>query len=235
MIKRQSYWPSRMAEQVTWLNNWKTKLPAYAYIGTIDASRLASLVADANWLIYIYGAWIGWLRSSAEAGTQYLTVIATGISGGSAFPAPVFTAPAQPAGTTAVMAGALTRLFKAVQDIKDGELYTTTAGSDLQVIGTEINPEDHPVPIFLTKVGQGETCQCVSFTIRHYTHEGVVIESKRGGIWEQVGITTASKWEDDRPLLDPTKPEVREYRMRYWDRGIANGEWTDIAKVTVAP
>ena len=234
-MKRQDYWPSRMASQVTWLNNWKNKLPAYADIGSIDSGRLAGLVADAAWLIYIYGAWIGWLRSSAEAGTQYLTVISTGISGGSTFPAPVFTPPALPAGTTAAPAGALTRLFKTVQDIKEGTLYTTAVGSDLQIIGAEINPEDHPVPIFFPKVAQGATAQCVEFTIRHYSHEGVVIDSRRGGPWEQVGITTARTFCDERPLLDPTKPEVREYRMRYWDKGIANGEWTDIAKVTVAP
>ena len=234
-MKKQFYWPSRMASQVSWLNNWKNKLPTYAYIGTINPTRMAALIADANWLIYVYGAWIGWLRSSSEAGTQYLTVISTGITGGSTFPAPVFTPPALPAGTAAVAAGALTRLFKAVQDIKEGADYTTAAGSDLQVIGTEINPEDHPVPVFIARVGQGATSQCVDFSIIRYAHEGVLIDSRRGGLWEQIGITTSRAYCDERPLLDPTKPEVREYRMRYWDKGIANGDGTDIAKVTVAP
>lgn len=33
----------------------------------------------------------------------------------------------------------------------------------------------------------------------------------------------------------PAGPEVREYRMRYWDKGTPNDDWTDISKVTVAP
>ena len=30
-------------------------------------------------------------------------------------------------------------------------------------------------------------------------------------------------------------PEVREYRMRFWDKGMPNGDWTDVVKVTVSP
>jgi hypothetical protein len=29
--------------------------------------------------------------------------------------------------------------------------------------------------------------------------------------------------------------EVREYRMRFWDKGTPNGDWTDVVKVTVSP
>ena len=65
---------------------------------------------------------------------------------------------------------------------------------------------------------------------------GVVIESRRnGGAWEMLGIDTTSPYMDERPLLNPTAPEVREYRMRFWDKGTPNGDWTDVAKVTVSP
>ena len=40
---------------------------------------------------------------------------------------------------------------------------------------------------------------------------------------------------DERPLLVPGTPEVREYRMRFWDKGTPNGDWTDVVKVTVSP
>ena len=29
--------------------------------------------------------------------------------------------------------------------------------------------------------------------------------------------------------------QMPEYRMRYWDKGIANGPWADVQKATVAP
>jgi hypothetical protein len=38
---------------------------------------------------------------------------------------------------------------------------------------------------------------------------------------------------DERPLLQAGPPEVREYRMRFWDQGTANGNWADA--VTVSP
>ncbi|MCA1963224.1 MAG: hypothetical protein LDL31_04705 [Prosthecobacter sp.] len=40
---------------------------------------------------------------------------------------------------------------------------------------------------------------------------------------------------DERPLLVAGAPEVREYRMRFWDKGTPNGDWTDVVKVTVSP
>ena len=44
---------------------------------------------------------------------------------------------------------------------------------------------------------------------------------------------TESPYVDARPLLVAGQPETREYRMRFWDKGTPNGEWTDVAKETV--
>lgn len=38
-----------------------------------------------------------------------------------------------------------------------------------------------------------------------------------------------------RPLLDPALPEVRQYRLRFWEDSQPVGEWTDIASATVSP
>jgi hypothetical protein len=65
---------------------------------------------------------------------------------------------------------------------------------------------------------------------------GVYIESRRGtGDWEFLGIDTESPYKDERALLVATQPEIREYRMRFWDKGTPNGGWTDVVKVTVSP
>lgn len=37
------------------------------------------------------------------------------------------------------------------------------------------------------------------------------------------------------PLLVANTPEVRKYRLRYWDKGLANGDWSDTATSTVGP
>ncbi len=61
-------------------------------------------------------------------------------------------------------------------------------------------------------------------------------ESKRGaGGWEFIGIDTGSPYMDERPLLAAGQPEVREYRVRYWDKATPNGDWTASAKIAVAP
>ncbi len=62
------------------------------------------------------------------------------------------------------------------------------------------------------------------------------IESKRGsGPWEFIGIDTESPFLDECPLLAAGQPKVREYRLRNWDKGTPNGDWSDMAKMTVAP
>lgn len=37
----------------------------------------------------------------------------------------------------------------------------------------------------------------------------------------------------DAPPLAANTPEVRQYRLRCWDEGLANGDWSDIAASTV--
>ena len=39
---------------------------------------------------------------------------------------------------------------------------------------------------------------------------------------------------NDRPLLVPGQPEIREYKLRFWDAGQENGDWTDVASATVS-
>ena len=69
-----------------------------------------------------------------------------------------------------------------------------------------------------------------------FTHQGVYIESRRGGgPWGMIGIDTEKPYLDERPLAVAGQPEVREYRLRYWDKGTPNGDWSPVASITVAP
>ena len=47
-------------------------------------------------------------------------------------------------------------------------------------------------------------------------------------------IDTETLYVDERPLLVAGTPEVREYRLRFWDKGTPNGDWTPVDKTTVA-
>jgi hypothetical protein len=227
-----------MSSQVTWLNHFALGVvDATNSIGfDVDAANDAQL--DALWLAYVLGAWLSEVRTFNQSATAYLELAASGDAGTlptfAAPPLPAAVAPSLPA-TVVRPAGALTRIFAFIQRLKLAPGYTVALGEDLGIEGAE-DAADHPTPKITLEVEQGPTCQCVDMTIVKYTHEGVVVESRRGGgAWEQIGLTTARTFEDARALLDPTKPEVREYRARYWDKGVANGPWTEVMKATVAP
>ncbi len=158
-----------------------------------------------------------------------------GGTGSEAMALPIFTAPTLPAGVVPVPPGTLTRLFNLVREIKDSSSYTEALGLDLGIVPTG-GGASHPVPGLKAVAIQGPECQCGQLEFTKYGHQGIFAEARRnGGAWEFLGIDTESPYVDQRPLLDPTKPEVREYRARYWDKGTPNGDWTDVVKVTLAP
>ena len=148
---------------------------------------------------------------------------------------PLFTVPALPAGVTAVAAGALRRIAAFVQIIKNSPNYTQAIGLQLGVVGSE-NAGENPLPTFTLKVERGDGCECVKIIFKKYGRQGVVIWSKRGtGGWEMLAIDLASPYMDERPLLVPTQPEVRDYRLQYYDDAAPTGDFTPIQSVTVTP
>jgi len=232
MSARQRWYPSRIADQITWHGNYADKVTNYAvnFLG-FTADDAAAAVADSRWILYVLGLWLADLRAFSLSATEYVEAALTGTAG----TLPVFTVPDLPDGTAPCPAGCLTRTFAFVQRMKDAPGWTPTMGQDLRVIGAE-NTADHPAPKFSLNVGQGADCQCVAIPFTKYTHEGVVIQSRRGtGDWETIATTTARSFTDERALLVAGQPEVREYRLRYWDKGIANGPWSEVQKATVAP
>jgi hypothetical protein len=147
---------------------------------------------------------------------------------------PTFTAPALPAGITAAIPGTLTRIFGLIAKMKLSAGYTEAIGTDLGIVGAA--ETEKALPKFSAELLQGAGCQCVKLSFYKYNHMGVYIESRRGtGAWEFQSIDTENPYMDERPLLQAGTPEVREYRMRFWDKGTPNGDWTDVVKVTVSP
>jgi len=48
-----------------------------------------------------------------------------------------------------------------------------------------------------------------------------------------LGADNSKPHYDTRPLIDPNLPEVREYRLRWWDKGEPNGEFGPVQKIVV--
>src|SRR5438046_2605351 len=56
-MKRQAYYPSRVADQILWLENFRNKLGAYQAALGLSAPQVAAGIADARWLVYVLGSW----------------------------------------------------------------------------------------------------------------------------------------------------------------------------------
>ena len=233
-MKRLPFFPTRIAERPAWFNNFATQLPlANATLGQ-DATVVADLVKDARYCAYVTGDWLKWARDNGEQATAAIEELYSG-TGGTEFELPVFTPPAPEAGVVPVEVGALTRILDFSVKIKREPTYTEAIGFQLGIIGGEDSAE-HPVPEFTMEVERGSGCECVKIKFRKYKHKGVVVFSRRaGGAWEQLGIDLATPYLDERPLLVPTQPEAREYRLQYYDDEGPNGDFSPVQGVTVNP
>ncbi|MBI3878567.1 MAG: hypothetical protein HY301_00685 [Verrucomicrobia bacterium] len=232
-MKRQDYYPSRIGDQVNWLDNYSDKLPIHGTTLGVLAADVTASVADGKWCKYVLGSWLTAVRAFSPSTTDAVDDVLTG-AGASAIVLPTFTGPALPAGVTAQLPGALARIFALIAKMKLSGNYTEAIGTDLGIVGQQVT--EKATPKFNATLEQGAGSQSVRLTFSKYTHMGVYIEARRGtAAFDFLAIDTESPYLDDRPLLIAGTPEVREYRMRFWDKGTPNGDWTDVVKVTVYP
>lgn len=232
MASLQRYFPATEAAQIAWLSNYRIKLAAHNTTVDIDAPELASISSDILFYVWLLGQWNPAIQNDAKEATAYKKLIADApASTTTIVTVPVATVvAAQPSETPP---GVLKRLFNQVVRIKASAGYTESIGMDLQIIGPEDTAE-HPVPVFKVIVEDGSGQQAARIKFTKYGHDGVYIESRvNGGAWEFLAIDTKTPYLDDEPLAVAHAPETREYRMRFWDSGDANGDWTDVAKVMV--
>ena len=233
-MKRQAYFPAAQAAHPEWFNNLADHIDDYSAIHGLAAADVTELKEDCRYCAHAAGTWITEARNFGPSSTAALEVLYTGSSAGD-YILPGFLPPALPAGVSAVAAGALDRIFRKVQDIKNAPGFNEALGLALGIIGqTATTPPE--LPVFSLKALMGGPCECVRVEFKKYGRMGVTIEGRRGtGPWESLAIATDSPWLDDRPLLVATQPEVREYRLRFWDKGVPTGDWTDVARITVSP
>ncbi len=231
-MRLQRYFPTRTAEQVLWLLNFRTKLPAHESALALTSEQLATAVADAGWVAYVLGTWEGAVRVFPKAASASIEQVQHG-DGAPALP--TFTAPPLPEGVVPVANGALERIFAQVARIKLSTGFTPAIAQDLGVATLPPGPA-RPVPKFRLDVEDGTEGQAVRISFSKYGHQAVVIESRRaGGPAEALPLAGQSPYTDSRPLLVAGQPEVREYRLRFWDKGEPNGPWTPWREIAVAP
>ena len=129
--------------------------------------------------------------------------------------------------------GILTRAFAQIAGIKSRLDFNDYIGTELGIIGSGVTTE-HPWPEFSLNYEHGPEMRRVSIHFTKYGPDGGWIESRiNTGEWVALGADNSKPHYDTRPLIDPALPEVREYRLRWRDKGEPNGEFSPIQKIVV--
>ena len=234
-MKLQLYFPSRQADQLMWLRHFRLTLPQVAGTLGLSEQALSDALRDLDWLIHLMGPVLRQVRTHAQACTASLRLLMSG-SGTLPISLPQSAAPTPPPGEPP-RPGALNRLFKLVQTIKSRPGYNASIGLSLGIVGN-LHARDSEVPYFTLKIGRGGNGEVVRGSFRRFGRPAVYVETRRaGGDWEPLGagIKFGSKFIDDRPLLDPGTPEVREYRLCFCEDSFPSGNWTPVSSITVSP
>jgi len=233
-MKRNSFFPARIAEQIIWLLNFANKLPGYATALGLTTAQADAAVADAQWLVYVMSAWLGAVRSWAQACTDAVTEAQSG-TGTAVMVLPVFTAPAFPQDVAPVNPGALDRIFALVQQIKDSGRCSDTIGTDLGIIGAEQTGPDFATlaPNFKARLtatgvfldwswgGFAAFLDMIEFQVDRADNKGFVF----------LANDTTPGYTDTTPR--PAQPTKWKYRaiFRLGDQQV--GQWSNEVSITV--
>jgi hypothetical protein len=231
-VKHNTFYPSRQADQVIWLTNYKNTLPGLASTLGLSSPQSTAAVADCNWLIYVTGSWLPASRAWSQACTDALTEAQTG-TGSSAQVLPVFTAPALPSGVSAVNPGALTRIFDLVQQIKDSGLCTDVMATNLGIVGAVDAPPDLSAvrPVLAAKVNGSEVDIKWGWGGHAGFLEACEIHVDRGAGFSLLTIDTTPNYTDTQ--THPGTKTIWSYKAIYRAADAQVGIWSAPVSVVV--
>ena len=229
-MSSNSFFPSTEAGQSIWLTNFSLKLPVQGPICGIGAEEVTSTLADLTYYVWMLQHWHPAIQRNAKEATAYKSLMVSGpASEGSPLPGVLeFPDPPPPPPP-----GIQKRLFSLITRIKASAGYNDSIGHDLGVIATPSTTE-HPVPEMTIAAELGTTGPRVRIDFKKYGHDGVWIETRiNGSDWVFLAIDTVKPYLDERPLAPGNVHETREYRMRWWDKSQAHGEWSAVHRAVL--
>ncbi len=156
-MKRNTYFPIRIGDQIIWVGNFGDKLTHYAAELGLKAEVLAAILADCAWLIYCLQKWQPAVRIWAQSSTTVITEMETGTDTDVQV-LPLFIPPPLPTGVVAVLPGVLTRLFAFIQILKRNPKCIESISIDLGIIGSaQIGPDLTSIqPVFTLSIVGGQ-------------------------------------------------------------------------------
>ena len=231
-MNNNSFFPVTEAEQIIWLSHYALKLPINGPVCGISAAEITSTLTDITCYIWLMQHWHPAVRRDGKEFTSYKHNMIDGNGGDNSpidYPRPSLFPDAPPMAAP----GIKKRLFNQIARIKASPNYTEAIGHDLGIIATTHTVE-HLIPESTVTVEQGASGSRVRIDFKKYGHDGIWIESRiNGGVWGFLAIDTVKPYYDESPLAPGNSHETREYRLRWWDKSIAHGEWSAVQKVVL--
>lgn len=228
-MKRQDYYPSRIADQATWLENFRNKLPGYTTDLGLTAAQTTDAVADARWLVYIFVSYLPATRAWTTACTAASEQAQSGTGG--VLVLPVFTPPTLPPGVTARPEGCLTRLFDLVALLKKNPLLTDAMRSNLRLTGAESPGPDFDVlrPKLTATVTPGGIQLGWGWQGYAKFLDQLEIQVDRGTAWQILTFDTTPNYLDTHPL--PAALTQWKYRAIFRVDDAPVGQWSEVLTV----
>jgi hypothetical protein len=132
-MKRQDYFPSQIGNQITWLHNFKIKLPQHATAMALDPAAVTAILLDVDNALYGLEKYRAALGPASTSCYQCVEDALYGESGGVMWAG--FTPPDEP--PAAVPNGCMNRVF----DYISGKIKTSAAYKASPMIGEDLGTE----------------------------------------------------------------------------------------------
>jgi hypothetical protein len=220
--------PRKQNQRLVWFQNFASKLGGYVGVAGVTPADVASTLADLaayQWLVLTSSA----LRTDLKSLNSYKRLLTLGkrASTGGTYPAaPVL--PPPPA--VQVLPGIFARLGMLVERMKNTDGYNAAMGENLGIEPPE-RSDDFGTPRLKVEALADGTVRLKYFKGRA---NGVVIERQRGDEtgWAEIARDLFPPFIDRDPPLEPGRPEVRRYRIRYLKRDEPVGDRSAEVSVT---
>ncbi len=240
-MKHNSYYPTNVPEQIIWLTNFFNKLIIHAPALGITQILCAAAVADARWLIYLFGSYQPTQRAWSRSNTDFLKAAQSG-TGSAAMVLPAFVPPPLPVADPApgglpavvpVLPGALNRIFSLVQTIKESSGYSPTIATDLRIVGTEITGPDLDTiqPGIKVKIVGGKVFIDWGWDGNGAYLDMIQIQVDRGQGWADLTYDTTPGYTDTHPF--PAALTTWKYRAIYRVGDEPVGVWSAVVSIVV--
>jgi hypothetical protein len=226
------YLPSSDSDLLIWFNNFKTKFVTYAPNLGFSAAEISGTSDDHDSLAFIVQT-AETVRNHSQGFTAYKKALRDGPVGAVSPALPVLPAATPPANVVAP--GIVPRLRATVQRIKTQPAYNQAMGADLGIIAPAAVESTTPPKPSATASAKPNSAVQIDWTKGSF--DGVLVEGQRAAetTWTLLGTDLSSPYIDDRAPLTTGQPEVRRYRLRYINRDVPTGDYSDTMTVTTTP